>query len=223
MSWPTESAGRAHAPTTGTKCVWSTAGSTTSMNRDAPKSRSHGRYRPSGPERLGQRKHLIRPGCSTRTWGIRLGGPGVGLRLMARAEGATTTGHRIPRQRPPRRRDLGASGRAEAKGRTAALLSAHPRIARLATGPSRVWLSPPDPSRNWLERMCRTRLERPDLAPDELRGLDALRPAVTLHYFSAIQNDFQMVESPAEPRARPSGPWCCSAPPPGWSLPLRRP
>jgi glycosyltransferase involved in cell wall biosynthesis len=122
----------------------------------------------------------------------------VGLRLMALGLKARNNYRAIGFhvKRPPRRRDLERMlAQAEAKGRTAALyIRKHPRMrTRLATGihPPRLAFYRLTRLGNWLERLCRTRLERPDLAPeDELRGLDAwcARQLSTLHYFSAIRN-----------------------------------
>lgn len=121
----------------------------------------------------------------------------VGLRLMALGLKARNNykaiGFHV--KRPPRRRDVERMvAQSEAKGRTAALyIRKHPRLrTRLSTGihPPRLVVDKLAQLGGVLESLCRRRLERPDLRPeDELRGLDAwcARQLSTLHYYQAIR------------------------------------
>lgn len=121
----------------------------------------------------------------------------VGLRLMALGLKARNNyravGYHV--KRPPLRQDLERIlAQSEAKGRTAVLyINKHPRLrTRMSTGihPPRLAVDRVARLGGWLETLCRKRLERPGLGPeDELRGLDAwcVRQLATLRYYDAIR------------------------------------
>lgn len=121
----------------------------------------------------------------------------VGLRLMALGlrtrNNYKAIGFHV--KRPPRRRDVERMvAQSEAKGRTAALyIRKHPRLrTRMSTGihPPRLALDRLAQLGGVLESLCRKRLERRDLQPEDvLRGLDAwcARQLSTLHYYQAIR------------------------------------
>ncbi len=122
----------------------------------------------------------------------------IGLRLMAlglkNIRNYKAIGFHV--KKDPLRGNLDRMlAQAEAKGRTAALyVSKHPRMrTRFSTGihAPRLAVYKFTKMGNWLETLCKARLNRPALKDDSpLLGFDAwcARQLSTIHYFGAIEN-----------------------------------